>query len=42
MEVVGIEGLIAAIVLLITPFMILTVLLKLLPANESAEEAASS
>lgn len=42
MEVVGIEGLIAAIVLLITPFMILTVLLKLLPANESAEAAASS
>jgi Ni/Fe-hydrogenase subunit HybB-like protein len=42
MEVVGIEGLFAAIVLLITPFMILTVLLKLLPANESPEEAASS
>jgi len=42
MEVVGIEGLIAAIVLLIIPFIILTVLLKLLPANESAEEAASS
>ena len=42
MEVVGIEGLIAAIVLLIIPFIILTILLKLLPANESAEEAASS
>ncbi len=42
MEVVGIEGLIAALVLLITPFIILTVLLKLLPANESAQEAASS
>jgi Ni/Fe-hydrogenase subunit HybB-like protein len=44
MEVVGIEGLIAAIVLLIIPFIILTILLKLLPAweTENAEEAVSS
>jgi Ni/Fe-hydrogenase subunit HybB-like protein len=44
MEVVGIEGLIVAIVLLITPFILLTVLLKLLPAgeNENAAEVVSS
>lgn len=41
MEVVGIEGLIAAIVLLITPFIILAVFLKLFPAweTEGGEEA---
>jgi hypothetical protein len=44
MEVVGIEGLIAAIVLLISPFIILAILLRLLPAGETenAEAAVSS
>jgi len=44
MEVVGIEGLITAIVLLISPFIILAILLKLLPAgeNENVAEAGSS
>ncbi len=44
MEVVGVEGLIAAIGLLIAPFIILTILLKLFPAweTEGAEEAVSS
>ena len=44
MEVVGIEGLIAAIGLLIAPFIILSILLKLLPAweTEGAEEGVSS
>ncbi|MGE5817926.1 MAG: NrfD/PsrC family molybdoenzyme membrane anchor subunit [Deltaproteobacteria bacterium] len=43
MEVVGIEGLFAAIALLITPFIILTVFLKLFPAweAEGAKPAAS-
>lgn len=43
MEVVGIEGLFAAIVLLITPFIILTVFLKIFPAwdAESAKHATS-
>ncbi len=43
MEVVGIEGLFAAIALLITPFIILTVLLKLFPAwePESVSQATS-
>jgi Ni/Fe-hydrogenase subunit HybB-like protein len=43
MEVVGIEGLFAAIALLITPFIILTVFLKIFPAweTESAKEAIS-
>ncbi|MBI2229049.1 MAG: polysulfide reductase NrfD [Deltaproteobacteria bacterium] len=44
MEVVGIEGLIAALGLLIAPFIILAVFLKLFPASETAEakEAVSS
>jgi Ni/Fe-hydrogenase subunit HybB-like protein len=44
MEVVGIEGLIAALVLLIAPFIILAVFLKIFPASETAEaeEAVSS
>ncbi|MBI2530959.1 MAG: polysulfide reductase NrfD [Deltaproteobacteria bacterium] len=37
MEVVGIEGLIAALGLLIAPFIILAVFLKLFPASETAE-----
>lgn len=43
MEVVGIEGLFAAIALLITPFIILTVFLKLFPAweTEGAKHATS-
>ena len=43
MEVVGIEGLFVAIALLIAPFIILTVFLKIFPAweTESAHEAAS-
>jgi Ni/Fe-hydrogenase subunit HybB-like protein len=43
MEVVGIEGLFAAIALLITPFIILTVFLKLFPAweTEGAKPATS-
>jgi Ni/Fe-hydrogenase subunit HybB-like protein len=43
MEVVGIEGLFAAIALLITPFIILTVFLKVFPAweTESVREATS-
>ena len=43
MEVVGIEGLIAALVLLILPFIILSIFLKLFPAweSEGAEQAAS-
>jgi hypothetical protein len=43
MEVVGIEGLFVAIALLIAPFIILAVLLKMFPAweTESAHEAAS-
>lgn len=43
MEVVGIEGLFAAIGLLITPFIILTVFLKIFPAweTESVSEATS-
>ena len=42
MEVVGIEGLFAAIALLITPFIILTIFLKLFPAweSESAKQPA--
>ena len=44
MEVVGIEGLIAALGLLIAPFIILAVFLKIFPASETAEakEALSS
>jgi Ni/Fe-hydrogenase subunit HybB-like protein len=44
MEVVGIEGLIAALGLLIAPFIILAVFLKIFPASETAEakEAVSS
>ncbi len=44
MEVVGIEGLIAALCLLIAPFIILAVFLKIFPASETveAEEAVSS
>lgn len=44
MEVVGIEGLIAALGLLIAPFIILAVFLKIFPASETAEaeEAMSS
>jgi Ni/Fe-hydrogenase subunit HybB-like protein len=43
MEVVGIEGLFAAIVLLITPFIILTIFLKVFPAweNENAKHATT-
>jgi Ni/Fe-hydrogenase subunit HybB-like protein len=43
MEVVGIEGLFAAIALLVTPFIILTVFLKMFPAweTESASHAMS-
>ncbi len=43
MEVVGIEGLFVAIALLIAPFIILTVFLKIFPAweTESAQEATS-
>jgi Ni/Fe-hydrogenase subunit HybB-like protein len=43
MEVVGIEGLFAAIALLITPFIILTVFLKVFPAweTEGAKHATS-
>lgn len=43
MEVVGIEGLFVAIALLIAPFIILTVFLKIFPAweTESAQEVAS-
>jgi len=37
MEVVGIEGLIAALGLLIAPFIILAVFLKMFPASEAAE-----
>jgi len=37
MEVVGIEGLIAALGLLIAPFIILAVFLKIFPASETAE-----
>ncbi|MDP2603075.1 MAG: NrfD/PsrC family molybdoenzyme membrane anchor subunit [Deltaproteobacteria bacterium] len=44
MEVVGIEGLIAALGLLIAPFIILAVLLKMFPDSETAEakEAVAS
>jgi len=44
MEVVGVEGLIAALGLLIAPFIILAVFLKIFPASETAEvkEAVSS
>jgi Ni/Fe-hydrogenase subunit HybB-like protein len=44
MEVVGIEGLLAALVLLIAPFLILALFLKIFPASETeeAKEAASS
>ena len=44
MDVVGIEGLFAAMVLLILPFIVLTILLKILPAWEpsSAEEGTAS
>ncbi len=44
MEVAGIEGLLTAIVLLILPFIVLAILLKILPAWEagSAEERAAS
>ncbi|MBI2987752.1 MAG: polysulfide reductase NrfD [Deltaproteobacteria bacterium] len=37
MEVAGIEGLLTAIVLLILPFIVLTILLKILPAWETSE-----
>jgi Ni/Fe-hydrogenase subunit HybB-like protein len=37
MEVVGIEGLVAALALLIAPFIILAILLRMFPAWESAE-----
>ncbi len=44
MEVVGIEGLLAALGLLIAPFIILSILLKLFPAweTEEAEDAVSA
>ena len=44
MEVAGIEGLLTAIALLILPFIVLAILLKILPAWEagSAEEGAAS
>ncbi len=44
MEVAGIEGLLTALILLILPFIVLTILLKLLPAWETgdAERGAAS
>ncbi len=42
MEIVGIEGLLTAIVLLILPFIVLAVLLKLLPPWETPETATES
>ena len=41
MEVMGIEGFLTAVALLILPFLILTVLIKLLPTKPLADEAPS-